>query len=338
MFKTVAVAILLALLSLFPRSPAPIAVAAESVDLPIVAIPVEVSGEKPIEVELAGMPEDPIVIPPITPIEVPAPADPPKIDPEWVKAVYPVRFAYGVVGQQGSITFEGCGVAVGPDKLHSVSHLTHQMPAGSRVEVLVDGEWKRANWSPVAGKDFAVAIVPGANLKPVPVRVPAYGERVTVYGLKTKSFAQGTYIGAVNIKIGDGLVPLDDCEKPIENGDSGGGVFGDDGCLLGTVTGVKTDSPRVTAMVPIVADAPKAKRVLTAAERKDAVANGLTDDEYIALDASLSRMEKALGVKAGSPAPVQAAPVRSGCPGGICPAPQSTGQPRTYFPKKRGRK
>lgn len=297
-------ALLLALLTLLPRSLAPVAVAAvESVDQPIVALPAEVSGEEPIDPMFTGLPQDPeFVIPEIKVPEVPAPADPPKLDPEWVKAVYPVRFAYGVVGQQGSMTFDGCGVAVGPDKIHTVAHLTHQMPAGSRAEVLVEGEWKRANWSPVAGKDLAVAIVPGANLKPVPVRVPNYGERVTVYGLKTKSFAQGTYVGTLDAKTGDGLVPLDDCEKPVENGDSGGGVFGDDGCLLGTVKGLKQDSPRLTAMVPIVADAPKA-----APQPAPAVS---------------------------TPAPARA--VHS-CPGGVCPAPQSGGQVRTYFPR-RGRR
>ncbi|AMV18246.1 trypsin-like peptidase domain-containing protein [Planctomyces sp. SH-PL14] len=252
-------ALLLALLSLVPRSVTPVAVAAvESVALPIVALPAEVSGE-PIAPEFTGLPQDPeFVIPEIKLPEVPAAADPPKIDPEWVKSVYPVRMAYGVIGQQGSMTFDGCGVAVGPDKIHTAAHLTHQMPAGSRAEVLVDGEWKRANWSPVAGKDFSVAIVPGANLKPVPVRVPVYGERVTVYGLKTKSFAQGTYIGATDIKAGFGLVPLDACETPVHNGDSGGGVFGDDGCLLGTIRGLQPDSKLITTMTPIVADAPKA--------------------------------------------------------------------------------
>lgn len=296
-------ALLLALLTLLPRSLAPVAVAAvaavESVDLPIVALPAEVSGE-PIAPEFTGLPQDPeFVIPEIKLPEVPAPADPPKIDPEWVKSVYPVRMAYGVIGQQGSMTFDGCGVAVGPDKIHTAAHLTHQMPAGSRAEVLVDGEWKRANWSPVAGKDFAVAIVPGANLKPVPVRVPAYGERVTVYGLKTKSFAQGTYVGATDIKAGFALVPLDACETPIENGDSGGGVFGDDGCLLGTIRGLQPDSKLITTMTPIVADAPKAAPA--------------------------------------APTVSAAAPARAvqSCPGGVCPAPQSNGQMRTFFPRRR---
>lgn len=302
MIKTVATAILLALLSLVPRSQAPIAVAAESVDLPIVALPVEVSGE-PIAPEFTGLPQDPeFVIPEIKLPEVPAPADPPKIDPEWVKSVYPVRMAYGVIGQQGSMTFDGCGVAVGPDKIHTAAHLTHQMPAGSRAEVLVDGEWKRATWSPVPGKDFAVVTLVGVTLKSVPVRVPTYGERVTVYGLKTKSFAQGTYVGATDIKAGFGLVPLDACETPVHNGDSGGGVFGDDGCLLGTIRGLQPDSKLITTMTPIVADAPKASPA-------------------------------APTVSASAPARA----VQS-CPGGVCPVPKSTGQIRTYFPKKRGRK
>lgn len=231
-------------------------------------------------------------------------ADEPELAPEWVQSVYEVRVT-GTSTDPATwgrrATGGGTAVAVGPAKLHTAKHLTERLN-GYVVEVQVNGEWRQATFSGVPGKDLAVLTLAGtAALPAVKVRPPEYGERVTVYGLATKSFAQGTYTGDHNPAIGDGLIPLDKGQTAVEQGDSGGGAFGDDGCLLGTITGRRQEVHEVTAIVPIVADAHKAPAV-QAAET---------------------------GGAARTPPPARA--VQS-CPGGVC---QQQFTPQTG--KRRGR-
>jgi hypothetical protein len=222
---------------------------------------------------------------PPKPAEVAKAEEPAPIDPTWLKAVYPFRLTgtstnprtRGMVATAG-----GSAVAVGPAKLHTVSHLSHEL-SGYRAEVQVDGQWKPATFAPVPGKDMAVLTMVGVELEAVPVRAPEYGEPVTVYGLATRSFAQGRYIGDLNPAVGSGTVPLEVGQAVTQEGDSGGGVFGDDGKLLGTLTGKSHAEERVAFMVPIVADAP-------------------------AQTAPAAR----------TPPPARAV---QNCPGGVCPAP-----------------
>jgi hypothetical protein len=170
-------------------------------------------------------------------------------DPSWTKAVYEVR----VIGD-GGVTAGGTAVAVRRDALHTAKHLGEGL-SRPRYEVRIDSAWRPAIPSPVSRKDLAVLTVPGVTLDYVPVRVPVYGERVSVYGLKTKSFSQGMYIGDHNPEIGSGRVALDADAVPTEQGDSGGGIFGDDGTLLGTISGRMSHEHLVASMVPIVSDA-----------------------------------------------------------------------------------
>jgi hypothetical protein len=176
-------------------------------------------------------------------------------DPDWVKAVYPVRLV-GRNNRGQETHMDGCGVGVTKGKLHTAKHLNYQL-YNYRAEVKVGEEWKLGRWSEVADKDLAVIEV-DFTLNFVPVREPKYMEHVTVYGVKTKSFAQGRYIGDFTPAIGNGKAPLDACEMPVEQGDSGGGVFGDDGYLLGTISGSVISSPLVVSLVPIVSGKPLA--------------------------------------------------------------------------------
>ena len=170
--------------------------------------------------------------------------------PSWTKAVFEVR-AKG----DGGVEANGTAVAVRGDALHTVKHISDGL-SRPRYEVKVGGEWRPAVASPVGRKDLSVLTVSGASFTPVPVRVPKYGERVTVYGLRTKSFSQGMYIGDDNPSAGSGCVALDPDSVTVDNGDSGGGIFGDDGSLLGTLTGRRVFESSLTTMVPIVSDPP----------------------------------------------------------------------------------
>jgi len=193
--------------------------------------------------------EEPLSIPDIPDIDVVLG------DPVWAKAVYKVR-VMGTNGRGQTADGAGSGVGVTTRKLHTAKHLRQGL-FNYHPEVLVGEEWKRGRWTESAEKDLAVIEV-DFDIDYVPVRVPKYGEHVTVYGLKTKSFAQGRYAGDFNPTLGSGYAPLDACEMPTELGDSGGGVFGDDGYLLGTISGSPLSAPLVVSFVPIVEGKPLA--------------------------------------------------------------------------------
>lgn len=165
------------------------------------------------------------------------------VEPGWIRGVYGVRVLRG-----DGTNYGGTGVAVRGNVVHTASHLADGVRS-PKWEVQVGDRWIPAVPNPDGSKDFATLAVNGVTLDPVQVRCPEYGERVTVYGLKTRSLAQGVYIGEFNP--GDGKVALDPGELAVENGDSGGGIFGDDGALLGTITGRLTNSSRVTSLTPI---------------------------------------------------------------------------------------
>ena len=287
-------ALLLALLSLVPRSLAPVAVAAvESVDQPIIALPVEFSGE-PIEPEFTGLPQDPeFVIPEIKLPEVPAPAEPPPHD--YGCDTFPVRYRGYLTNGQPRFR-NGSAVSVGGGKFITAAHGTNGFQSGYVVEVQIGPDWHKATTvRPDPQADVLEAVISKTDVAGVMVRAPEYGERVTVYGLTTCKPMRGGFFADV--------VGLDAAEPGVESGDSGGGVYGEDGALVAIVSGHGKDH-RSLVVEPLgrkpVQQAPKAAPQPT-------------------------------------PAPVQAAPVRSACPGGICPAPQSAGQLRTVLPR-RGRK
>jgi hypothetical protein len=224
-----------------------------------------------------------------------------------VSAIHAVRVigrssdprSYGQRAEAG-----GTAVAVKADKLHTASHLTARLMPGWTIEVEVDGKWVAATYAGVPGKDLAVLTIPNGSLQGVPVREPIYGERLTVYGLKTKSFSQGTYAGDMNKAIGSGHVPLDVGQAPALEGDSGGGVFGDDGALVGTISGSPVDSPMVVTMVPIVSSPPAA-----------AAAPKRTSSVYVSADL---------------------APSSGNCVNGVCSAPPQQMYQPTFGKQRRG--
>lgn len=201
-------------------------------------------------------------------------------EPAYVGSVYRVRLT------APSGIANGSAVAVRSNVLHTAKHLADGLN-GFRAEVEIDGQWRQATWNPAQG-DVATLAVNGEPLNPVEVKIPTYGQRVTVYGLRTKSSAVGTYIGA-------GMVALDACEPHVDSGDSGGGVFSESGDLLGTISGYMTASNQVTLMTPIEKRA-EPNKAPTPVETPKA------------------------------PIAISAPKLQSGCPGGVCPVPQARQQ------------
>lgn len=301
--------------------------------------PVEAKGQEPVVIDVAQLERDvatltPVPEPPPIPKPEPEPSpdpepasrvsenppslaglpqfpepEPTQVIPSFVESIYPVRVkgtstdpqTYGAQAES-----HGSAVAVAVDKLRTAKHLLDRI-TNYTIEIQVGESWVSAKASLVAKKDLLVLRTEKTELKFVPVRVPTYGERVTVYGLKTKSLAQGQYVGAINAEVGNGLVPLEIDQTKVEQGDSGGGIFGDDGALLGTISGYMQDSPQITSMVPIVVDPP------------------------------------APGPFAAAPAPKAAQPPppaaqSSNCPGGVCRPQQAQNWTYSFPSGRQGRK
>ena len=139
---------------------------------------------------------------------------------------------------------EGGAVSVGGGVLQTVSHLRDMMP-GATCEVLVNGTWRSATFRVVDGTpagDVATAKI-ATDLPSVRRRPPRYMERVVVYGLKTGYLQCGVVSGPREIS-------LDANEKGTLNGDSGGGVFSEDGEFVGTIQGGDAAEPRVVKFRP----------------------------------------------------------------------------------------
>jgi len=284
-------ALVLALVGLSPRPQEPAASAAPSPALEAwQAVPdlSQVEIDEPITPELAGLPEDPIVIPPVKVQEHDYGCD-----------TYPIR-ARGYDKKTGEARYPmGSCVSVGKGRFATVKHIVESLKPGYVVEVRIAEEWHNAHFWLNEFVDFAYVDIAKTDLPEVEMREPVYGERVTIYGLTSCKPMQGGFFADV--------VGLDASEPGVASGDSGGGVYGEDGALVAVVSGYGADKRSV---------------VVTAVR--------LVQPEKLVPDTP----------KAKEPTPVQAAPKvapvqaqRSNCPGGICPA------PRTYQPQRvfRGR-
>lgn len=147
------------------------------------------------------------------------------------------KYVFKVRASNGSaVSGGGTAISIGDGRLVSASHVIHGIP-NAKVEVLVDGEWYHASYATVRGADVMNLRIRRKDLPSVARRNPKYLEPVVVIGAVTGD-QPGTYVNK------DTVALIADV-KGIKDGDSGGGVFGADGKLLGTMRGINPDNPRV---------------------------------------------------------------------------------------------
>ena len=176
-------------------------------------------------------------------------------------------------------------VSLGGGKFLATKHDFDGLRPGYVVEVEIGTDWhKSTDLRLEPAKDLATVSIAKADVSGVTVRKAEFGERVTLYGLTTCKAMRGTFFADV--------VGLEAAEPGVEGGDSGGGVYGDDGALIALVRGHGVDrrSVVVVTAIPDPVEAPKASALPTPA--------------------------------------TQAAQAVQGCPGGVCPRPAYT-QPTT---------
>lgn len=162
--------------------------------------------------------------------------------PAWMKNIFAVQ-VHGLDTKTGhQVIADGTGVSFEPEWIITCNHLLHDL-RNCRAEVQVDGEWKSAYINRIPGandqsRDWLYLYVEGENFPSIEFREPQYMEPVTVYGLKTGSPRYG-------IVSASDVASLEIGSVGIQQGDSGGGVFGNDGCYLGTLRGCQEHEPLV---------------------------------------------------------------------------------------------
>jgi S1-C subfamily serine protease len=132
----------------------------------------------------------------------------------------------------------GSAVSIGGGRYVTASHLVEGLQRYA-VELEIGGVWKHGRMSTVEGRDAAVITCDDdGGIPTVELGTPQYGERVTVIGLKSGVPQRGTISDTRTVSL--------DVEcAGIEQGDSGGGVFADDGALVGIISARNPDEPRV---------------------------------------------------------------------------------------------
>lgn len=192
---------------------------------------------------------------------------------EWQAAVFPVRQRYGNVISQGT------AVSLGDGLLVSAAHI---FESNTTPEVEVNGQWVPAGLSRIRGQDVAYLTIRDTSLPRVEVRKPQYGEQAYAFGLRTRKAMCGMIAD-------DDALALFPEEGGVNQGDSGGGVFGEDGKLLGTIRSHRAGNQRVVQFTTLNPPVPYAKK---------------------------QQQPYAASEEPPKP-PVASQP----CPGGVCPAP-----------------
>lgn len=159
-------------------------------------------------------------------------------------AEFPRVVAVRVSGQERRgddvvrVSSGGSAVAVGGGRYVTASHIVEGL-RNYKVEVDIDGTWTRGRIATVDDRDAAV-VTCGDEAGDAHIRLgePQYGQRVTVVGLKSGIPQRGTVSDTRTVS-------LDVDSAGIQQGDSGGGIFADDGALIGIISARNPSEPRV---------------------------------------------------------------------------------------------
>jgi hypothetical protein len=173
-------------------------------------------------------------------------------------AEFPRVVAVRVSGQERrgddvvQVSSGGSAVSVGGGRYVTASHIVEGM-RNYKVEVDIDGTWTRGRIATVDDRDAAVVTCDDeAGDAHIRLGEPQYGQRVTVVGLKSGIPQRGTVSDTRTVS-------LDVDSSGIQQGDSGGGIFADDGALIGIISARNPNEPRVVyfthaeAVSPLIA-------------------------------------------------------------------------------------
>ena len=153
-------------------------------------------------------------------------------------------------------------ISVGEGRFLTAGHLVENLHGGIEIDIQVDGRWKNnVPFRKAADRD-ALTIVTDLDVPSVEVRAPEYRESVVAYGLTSCEPLSGLYCGILSTGRPESFVSLDPEERGVDPGDSGGGVFGQDGKLIGLIQGYGAERKNVATV--LVADLPQASALAPA--------------------------------------------------------------------------
>lgn len=153
-------------------------------------------------------------------------------------------------------------ISVGDGRFLTAGHLIENLQGGIEIDIQVDGRWKNnVPFQKAADRD-ALTIVTRLDVPSVEVRAPEYRESVVAYGLTSCEPLSGLYCGILATGRPESFVSLDPEERGVDAGDSGGGVFGQDGKLIGLIQGYGAERKNVATV--LVADLPQASAFTSA--------------------------------------------------------------------------
>lgn len=143
-------------------------------------------------------------------------------------------------------------VSVGGGELITTKHLLDSLHGKIEIDIEIDGAWlNNAPYSVAPDRD-ALRIKTDRDLPSAEVRKPVYREEVVAYGLTSCRSLGGLYCGILSTGRPESFVSLDPGEEGVDPGDSGGGVFGQDGKLIGLIQGYGAERKNVATV--LVAD------------------------------------------------------------------------------------
>lgn len=153
-------------------------------------------------------------------------------------------------------------ISVGEGRFLTAGHLVENLHGGIEIDIQVDGRWKNnVPFQKAADRD-ALTIVTELDVPSVEVRAAEYRESVVAYGLTSCEPLSGLYCGILATGRPESFVSLDPEERGVDPGDSGGGVFGQDGKLIGLIQGYGAERKNVATV--LVADLPQASALAPA--------------------------------------------------------------------------
>lgn len=169
------------------------------------------------------------------------------------KYVYQVHCT-GIDVRGRQVTSSVGAVPIAPDRLVTVAHYLDDIRSLQSLVLEVDGRnMPVTRHQRDAINDLAILTVTGASLEHVEYRSPRYMESLQTYGPVSAEVKTGPcsdmYLGDYDVH--EATVSLLPSESPVQQGDSGGAVFGEDGKLVGIIKARNPEETRVCKFVPI---------------------------------------------------------------------------------------
>ena len=169
--------------------------------------------------------------------------------PDVRQYTFPVRVR-GYDSKREAVYSYGTSVSIGGGQFATCKHLTEGMVSYQVDIEITDDDWRTGQTRFVGDYDLAVVTIGDVDMPAAESRDPEYMEPVVVFGLKSNVEHEGI-VSETDDGSQSGQASLVIESTGVTQGDSGCGVFGMDGSLIGIVRGHSPPDSRVVRYTPI---------------------------------------------------------------------------------------